>query len=144
MLQYWLSKARGGVGLILTHVHNVMPGHMGAPPVALQSDAMIPAYRRVADALHDENVKFLVQLNHPGGTNNSRPFGGVLLAPSALPPSRNTLLPAGIETPHEMEISDIKTIVQAFGEASVRVREAGSGASAHIPPTYRNAGILCT
>ena len=35
MLHYWLAKARGGVGLIMTHVHNVMPRHTGAPPVAL-------------------------------------------------------------------------------------------------------------
>ena len=56
MLHYWLAKARGGVGLIMTHVHNVMPRHTGAPPVALQTDAIVPAYRKVVDALHDEGV----------------------------------------------------------------------------------------
>jgi 2,4-dienoyl-CoA reductase-like NADH-dependent reductase (Old Yellow Enzyme family) len=43
-------------------------------------DDAIPAYRRVADALHAEGVKFVVQLNHMGGEGSSRPFGGVLKA----------------------------------------------------------------
>jgi len=51
MLHYWLTKARGGVGLIITHVHNVLPRHTGAPPTAMQRDEVIPAYRRVVEAL---------------------------------------------------------------------------------------------
>ncbi|MDH3599338.1 MAG: mycofactocin system FadH/OYE family oxidoreductase 2, partial [Candidatus Tectomicrobia bacterium] len=104
MLHYWLAKARGGVGLIITHVHNVLPRHGGAPPTAMQRDEVIPAYRPVVDALHAEGVKFLVQLNHMGSEGSSRLFGGSLMAPSAVPSSRMSLLPTQVEIPHTMTI----------------------------------------
>ena len=125
MLHYWLAKARGGVGLIMTHVHNVMPRHTGAPPVALQTDAIVPAYRKVVDALHEEGVKFFLQLNHVGGEGNSRMFGGVVLAPSAVRSTRANFLPTAQETPHEMEIKDIDEVVEAFRQAASKAREAG-------------------
>ena len=125
MLHYWLAKARGGVGLIMTHVHNVMPRHTGAPPVALQADAIVPAYRKVVDALHEEGVKFFLQLNHVGGEGNSRMFGGVVLAPSAVRSTRANFLPTAQETPHEMEIEDIDEVVEAFRQAASKAREAG-------------------
>ena len=125
MLHYWLAKARGGVGLIITHVHNVLPRHGGAPPTAMQRDEMIPAYRRVVDALHAEGVKFLVQLNHMGSEGSSRLFGGGLMAPSAIPSSRARLLPTQVEIPHAMTIEEIQTVVDAFGHAARRAREAG-------------------
>ena len=125
MLHYWLAKARGGVGLIMTHVHNVMPRHTGAPPVALQTDAIVPAYLKVVDALHGEGVKFFLQLNHVGGEGNSRMFGGVVLAPSAVRSTRANFLPTAQETPHEMEIEDIDEVVEAFRQAASKAREAG-------------------
>lgn len=125
ILNYWLTKARGGVGLIMTHVHNVLPRHTEAPPVALQGDAIVPAYRKVVDALHDEGVKFFLQLNHVGGEGNSRYYGGVVLAPSAVRSPRANFLPTGQETPHEMEVEDINAVVEAFGQAASKAREAG-------------------
>ncbi len=125
MLHYWLSKARGGVGLIITQVHNVLPRHSRAPLTAMQRDEVIPIYKRVVDALHDEGVKFLVQLNHMGGEGNSRLFGGGIMAPSAVSSARSRLLPKPVEIPHEMTIEDIQTVVTAFGQAAGRAREAG-------------------
>ena len=121
MLHYWLTKARGGVVLIMTHVHNVLPRHTGAPPVSLQTDAIVTAYREVVEALHDEGVKFLLQLNHVGGEGNSRPYGGVVLAPSAVRSPRANFLPTAQETPHE----DIDAVVDAFRQAASRAKEAG-------------------
>ena len=124
ILHYWLSKARGGVGLITTHFHNVLPSHTGAPPTAFQSDAVIPAYRRVADALHAEGAMFFVQMN-PGGASNSRLYGGVVMSPSPVITKREPLMPTRPETPHEMELKDIRAAVDAMRAASQRAREAG-------------------
>ncbi|MEE8290589.1 MAG: FAD-dependent oxidoreductase [Candidatus Tectomicrobia bacterium] len=125
MLHYWLAKARGGVGLIITHVHNVQPRHAGAPPTAMQRDEVIPAYRQVVEALHAEGVKFLVQLNHMGGEGSSRLFGGGLMAPSAVPSGRMPLVPEHVEVPHAMSLADIQTVVAAFQQAAGRARQAG-------------------
>ena len=123
-LHYLLARARGGAGLIITHVTPVMPSHTGAPPVAFQTDAIIPAYRRVVDALHGEGTKYLVQLNAGGGAS-SRLHGGVIMGPSASPAARTRLIPDRVETPREMEIEDIEVVVQAMGQAAARAREAG-------------------
>ena len=125
MLHYWLAKARGGVGLIITHVHNVQPRHAGAPPTAMQRDEVIPAYRQVVEALHAEGVKFLVQLNHMGGEGSSRLFGGGLMAPSAVPSGRMPLVPEHVEIPHAMSLEDIQTVVAAFQQAAGRAGQAG-------------------
>ena len=123
MLHYWLTKARGGVGMITTHVHSVLPRHTGAPPTAIQSGDWIPGYRKVVDALHGEGVKFLLQLNHVGARGSSRPFGGVIMAPSAVP--LKSFLASGTEIPHEMDAEDIHFVVEAFRQAAVKAREAG-------------------
>ena len=125
-LDYLVAKARGGVGLIITHLTSVTPSHTGAPPVAFQTDAIIPAYRRVVDALHSEGAKYLVQLNPgAGGAASSRLFGGILKAPSAVPATRTRLIPDRVETPREMEIEDIDAVVKAMGLAAARAGEAG-------------------
>ncbi|HHZ62987.1 MAG TPA: FAD-dependent oxidoreductase, partial [Dehalococcoidia bacterium] len=90
-----------------------------------QTDAIVPAYRKVVDALHEEGVKFFLQLNHVGGEGNSRMFGGVVLAPSAVRSTRANFLPTAQETPHEMEIEDIDEVVEAFRQAASKAREAG-------------------
>ena len=123
-LHYLVAKARGGAALMITHVTPVMPSHTGAPPVAFQTDAIIPAYRRVVDAVHGEGTKYLVQLNAGGGAN-SRLYGGVIMGPSASPAARTRLIPDRIETPREMEIKDIDAVVKAVGQAAARAREAG-------------------
>ena len=123
-LNYLLAKARGGVGLIITHVTPVLPFHTGAPPVAFQTDAIVPAYRRVVDALHAEGVKYMVQLN-AGSGSDSRLHGGVIMAPSAVPGPRSRILPDRIEIPHQMETQDIKIVVEAMRQAATRAREAG-------------------
>ncbi len=126
IFHYWLAKAKGGVGMIITHIHNVMPHQGAAPPTALETEEGIASYLKMADGLHREGAKFLLQISHMGGYTNSQLHGGAIMGPSAGPSKViSKLLPAAVETAHEMEIEDIKNVVNAFRDASARARRAG-------------------
>ena len=122
--QYWLTKARGGAAMIITHLHDVAPRSTEAENPTILLDESIELYKKISNSLHAEDTKFLIQLNHVGGEGSSRLNGGALLAPSAIRPTRNQLLPTAGETPHEMDLESIERIVAAFREAASRASQA--------------------
>ena len=122
--QYWLTKAQGGAAMIITHLHDVAPRSTEAENPTLLLDESIEQYKKISNSLHAEGTKFLIQLNHVGGEGSSRLNGGALLAPSAIRPTRNQLLPTAGETPHEMDLENIERIVAAFREAASRASQA--------------------
>ena len=126
ILHYWLEKARGGVGLIITHIHNVMPHQGNSPSIALDTNEGVNAYRDIADQLHREGAKFLLQISHMGGYTNSQLHGGSIMGPSEGPSKViSKLLPSAVEIAREMNKDDIKTVVNAFRETSRRAISAG-------------------
>ena len=67
------ARARGGAGLQLT---GATPVHRSGPlesPLCIQNydDAIIPGYRKLAAAIHDEGGTFLAQLAHSAQTGSS-------------------------------------------------------------------------
>ena len=126
ILRYWLSKAKGGAALIITHIHNVMPYQGNGPQTALQTEEGIDAYMKIADELHKNDVKFLLQISHMGGSTNSQLHGGGIIGPSAGPSKVvSKLLPSGVETVHEMDTDEINAVVTAFRETAASASKAG-------------------
>ena len=121
-LYYYRERARGGAAMIITEGASVHP--TGVFPIWLYDDAAIPMLRRIADAVHEYDVPILVQIGHAGRRVPS-PSGvleAVAVAPSAVPaPS----LHFGQMMPHELAIDEVVELVEAFGQASRRVRDAG-------------------
>jgi 2,4-dienoyl-CoA reductase (NADPH2) len=67
LLAYLEARARGGVGLILTEVSGVDARHPYTPRgLGLWSDELVPAYRRLAAAVHAHGAKLMPQIAHPG------------------------------------------------------------------------------
>jgi 2,4-dienoyl-CoA reductase-like NADH-dependent reductase (Old Yellow Enzyme family)/thioredoxin reductase len=122
-LEYFLARARGGAGLLITAPHHVLPLTSVAPPGPIHDDKAIQPLRRIADAIHEHGTKLIAQLCHMGGYNTSRVYGGVVTAPS--PVTRRGLLPGLEEIPHEMDIDEIKEVLAAFGNVACRMRKAG-------------------
>jgi len=122
-MHYYLSKARGGVGLIVTSFSSVLPATSNSPLVAFQSDGIIPAYRKVADAVHKEGACLMVQLALPGKYGSSDMFGGWMWSSS--PAAANTALRGTGEIPREMSRGEIRQAVEAFAASARRAREAG-------------------
>jgi 2,4-dienoyl-CoA reductase (NADPH2) len=118
-IAYHRARTRGGAGLQIT---GATPVHRSGPlesPLCIQNydDAIIPGYRKLAAAIHEEGGTFLAQLAHSAQTGSSSDVGRPLWAPSPVP---SDLVQ---QIPHAMTEAEIAEVVAAFGAAACRVRE---------------------
>jgi len=120
-LNYWVSKAKGGIGLIITEDQAVHPTAATDPFVIhTYRDACIEPFRRIVSAVHEHGAKIVAQLWHPGSLFYGAREGSLpLWSCSAVPGSFHA------ETAHAMEVEEVKEIIQAFGDSARRMREAG-------------------
>ncbi|KPK21176.1 MAG: hypothetical protein AMJ76_03365 [Dehalococcoidia bacterium SM23_28_1] len=120
-LNYWASKAKGGIGLINTEDQAVPPTAATDPFVIhTYKDACIEPFRRIVSAVHEHGAKLVAQLWHPGSIFYGAREGSLpLWSCSAVPGSFHA------ETAHAMEVEEVKEIIQAFGDSARRMREAG-------------------
>jgi len=112
--------ARGGVGLIVLGHTFVRPdGKASVGMAGLWRDEQVPAFAHIAEAVHAEGGVIAIQINHGGRQANPTFVDGPLLAPSALPPSE-------WEPAHrELAPDEIGALIDCYGEAARRVKEAG-------------------
>ena len=120
-LNYWVSKAKGGIGLMVTEDQAVHPSG-GSEPYVIQAyrDGCIEPFRRITTAVHQHGAKMVAQLWHPGSAFfPQREEGLPLWSAGPVPASFH------IESAHEMDEGDIQELLQSFASAAVRMREAG-------------------
>jgi 2,4-dienoyl-CoA reductase-like NADH-dependent reductase (Old Yellow Enzyme family)/thioredoxin reductase len=97
----------------------------------IDSDQNIPSFRKLVKAIHQENGKILIQINHAGRQTSSSITGSPIVAPSAIP------CPVRKEMPKELSHEEIQKIIEAFREAARRVKEAGAdGVEIHMAHGY--------
>jgi 2,4-dienoyl-CoA reductase-like NADH-dependent reductase (Old Yellow Enzyme family) len=115
--------AQGGVGLIVTGIAHVHPsGQISFFQNSLTSDDFIPGLKKLTTAAHDWGAKIAVQLFHAGRERAKflRPKEGEAIAPSFVEDD-----PYFSKDYRSMTEDEIWEIVQAFGDAAKRAREAG-------------------
>jgi N,N-dimethylglycine/sarcosine dehydrogenase len=120
---YDVAKAAGGAGLIVfggaTSVHRQSPAR-GLHLIANRDETIVPAYQRLADAVHAEGAAVFTQLTHYGRHSHSDTEDWLpLVAPSQVPGRFRR------ELPHELEPEIMREIVVAFGQAVRRCRAGG-------------------
>jgi len=112
--------AAGGTGTLILEATFVSPEGRGfVRELGLHDDAMIPGLRRLVDAAHAEGALIGPQLYHAGRQTHSRVTGTAPVAPSAIP------CPLMQQLPHELDAAEIAVLVERFGAATQRAREAG-------------------
>jgi len=110
---------RGGVGLIITGHMYVHPSGKAHPRMtAITSDELIPALAELTEAVHDEGGRVVAQINH-GGMYCSRRTVSQTVAPSRVEASFLS------RAPRALAVDEIEELVQAYGEAARRARQAG-------------------
>jgi 2,4-dienoyl-CoA reductase-like NADH-dependent reductase (Old Yellow Enzyme family) len=137
LIDYLVARAEGGVGLItceMTTIDEFSPYVLRT--VALWDDKFIPGFKRLSDAVHAHGAKIIPQIAHPG--------------PESLSPFLHQRQPVGpspvmcFVTKHvsrELEHDEIGTIIEQFGEAARRAREAGcDGMELHAAHSYMLVG----
>jgi 2,4-dienoyl-CoA reductase-like NADH-dependent reductase (Old Yellow Enzyme family) len=120
LVAYHEARARGGVGLIVIEATAVHPtGLLTAHTIGGYLPAVVPAYRRVADAVHAGGARLFGQLFHGGRELITAGFRPPAVAPSAVPSQR-----FGTE-PRALTAGEIRELVAGYGQAAAYAREGG-------------------
>jgi 2,4-dienoyl-CoA reductase-like NADH-dependent reductase (Old Yellow Enzyme family)/thioredoxin reductase len=122
LVAYHRARARGGAGLIVAQVAGVHEtARYTAHMLMADSDACIPGYRALAEALHAEGCAVFAQLFHPGREIMESADGllAVAYAPSAVPNERFRVMPRPLSP------GMIGEIIAGYGAAAARIRRAG-------------------
>ena len=137
MIDYYEARARGGVGLIIMEVVTVDEGSPYVPKtVALWDDRFIPSLRTLTDALHAHGTKVIPQISHPGPESLAPFFSGEQpVGPSP------AICHATKQKCREITLAEIEQVIDQFGEAARRAREAGcDGMELHAAHSYMLVG----
>jgi 2,4-dienoyl-CoA reductase-like NADH-dependent reductase (Old Yellow Enzyme family) len=120
-LRLYERLARGGVGLIITGMAYVNRVGRGQPlQHGAHVDAMIPAWRRITDSVHELGGKIAMQIVHCGRQTNPKTLSDAqAVAPSAAP---NLYY---LTRSRAMTGDEIEQTIKDFGDAAARVKEAG-------------------
>ena len=119
-IAYHEHKAKGGWGLIITEDYAVTPtagGFVNLP--GLWEDGQIESNRKLTERVHAAGGKIAAQIYHAGRETSSAVTGVQPVAPSAV---REPSMP---ETPRELTIPEIHTLVEQFGDCAKRAKAAG-------------------
>jgi 2,4-dienoyl-CoA reductase-like NADH-dependent reductase (Old Yellow Enzyme family)/thioredoxin reductase len=119
-IAYESEKAKGGVGLVqfggATSVSVENSFHYGQINGAV--DAVIPQYRKMAEALHKHGAKCTVQLTHGGRRER---WDDVNWLPAFAPSVRRELIHRSF--PAELEAHDIRRLIRDYAAAARRTQE---------------------
>jgi 2,4-dienoyl-CoA reductase-like NADH-dependent reductase (Old Yellow Enzyme family)/thioredoxin reductase len=134
LLDYYLERAKGGVGLIVVEGTFFQPegrGYMNQ--LGLCSSEHVERLRSMTEAIHElkNDVKIFIQIHHAGWRAYSKITGCKPVGPSEVAPY------PGAEIPHALTREEIDVLVQAHVKAAVRAREAGfDGVDIHCAHGY--------
>lgn len=112
--------ARGGVGIMVLEASFVRPDGRGfSHELGLHTDDAIPGLRKLAETAHAHGAAIGPQIFHAGRQTSSKVTGVQPVAPSPMPD------PTIKEMPRQLEIEEIREIVDDFAQAAGRTKEAG-------------------
>lgn len=117
---YHEARARGGTGLIVLEATAVHASGLLTPhTLAGYREEIVPALRRVAEAVRPHGTRLFVQLFHGGREQIASPPRAPALAPSAIPTQRFHVEPRALSE------SEIGELVAGFARAAELAAAAG-------------------
>ncbi len=123
LLRFYEEKAKGGVGLIIVEYAYIdLKASISAHcQLGVYDDTCIIGLAQLAEIMQQNGAKTCVQIEHSG----RQKFIGTypMVAPSRVP--WEELVAMGGVIPTELSIEEIKEIIEAFGNAAQRVKQAG-------------------
>lgn len=132
----WERKfAKGGVGAIISaHVPVNIHGRILPNYATIDKDERIAFWRRVGEAVHESETKFILQLSHSG---RQQDIGGVEnLGRKPLSSTSRTKGFHGLRC-RAMSVAQIREVVGYFADGARRAREAGlDGVELHAGNGY--------
>jgi 2,4-dienoyl-CoA reductase-like NADH-dependent reductase (Old Yellow Enzyme family)/NADPH-dependent 2,4-dienoyl-CoA reductase/sulfur reductase-like enzyme len=143
-VQYYVERARGGVGLIITEntAATYPRGANSAHEIAVSSDEYLPGLTRLAEGVHEAGAKIAIQLVHHGKVSRlDTQHGREMLMPSIPRKQRGFRGPldltneelglmagaagGGVPKIREATREDLTQLIEDFADAADRARRAG-------------------
>ncbi len=121
-LDHYKKLAASGAGLIIVEHSFVHPsGRYSKGQIGVHDDAMLEGLEKLAAVFKDAGVVSCIQISHTGSRTKSEVIGRPLWAPSPVtcPQVKDA------EVPEAMTKEQIAEIVESFGSAAARAKEAG-------------------
>ena len=137
-LAYYGERAKGGVGLIVVEAcYCRKSGKAGR--ILANSDKYIPGLKKLADIIHAEGAKAVMQIgSHRGSSDEEDPA-----SPSGIPHPFAGWSPHFSPHPRSITAADMEEMVEEVGEASRRLMEAGfDGVMMHCASGYLACELL--
>ncbi|MFC4807805.1 NADH-dependent flavin oxidoreductase [Paenibacillus sp. GCM10023250] len=132
-LLYYRERS-GGVGAVITASSHVSPeGKAFVNEIGADRDDLIPSLKKLADTIHAQGSKAILQLFHAGRMTSAELIGGKQpVSASGVAAERE-----GAVIPRELTEEEILATIKAFGEAARRAIEAGfDGVEIHGANTF--------
>ncbi|MFC1986595.1 hypothetical protein ACFLWC_06390, partial [Chloroflexota bacterium] len=123
-IDYYIERAKGGVGLIITQAVDIQGELITPHLIYLHDDKFIPKLKELSHAVHQCGASIALQLGHRGLSVPSYYDPKETPEVNVLGPSSVTLMESGITT-RELTGEEISQIVEAFADGARRAREAG-------------------
>jgi len=123
LIDYYVERAKGGVGLIISE-----PVGVGGPEsnpgtgttLAADDDAYIPGLRNLANAIHSHGARMIIQILHPGPL---RAMGVSSVQPVAASAIASRLLPN--HPPRALTTEEVEELIEKYAEVAERIERAG-------------------
>ena len=128
LVEYYRLRARGTALIIVEHEYIMPQGMAHKGQLSMADDTVIPAFKKLTDAVHGEGAKIIAQINHAGAKASDT--GMTTVGPSAVAFQNGAV-------PEELTKDQIKKIVEAFASAALRAKASGfDGVEVHAAHGY--------
>jgi 2,4-dienoyl-CoA reductase-like NADH-dependent reductase (Old Yellow Enzyme family) len=120
LIAYHRARAHGGAGLIVveaTAIHHT--GLLTAHTLGGYLPEIVPAYRRLSEAVHEYDTRLFVQLFHGGREVISSPPRPAAVAPSSIPSARFKT------EPRELTRREIGEMIEGYRQAAAYAAAGG-------------------
>ena len=124
-------KQRASAGLIISEAINISQQALGSPKTpGLFTTSQIEAWKKVTQAVHENNGVIFAQLWHTGRVGHWLVKNGeqpVAPSPIAIQGQQHFTMegPKDYETPRELSKEEVKAIVQEYKQAAINAIQAG-------------------
>lgn len=118
-IDYWVARAKGGFGLLITECTAVDPKGVGGRLLQIWDDKFLPGLTEFVKEVHDNGAKVVPQLYHSGRQTIPELIGDTPVAPTAIPCTLNKSLP------REMTTEEVYQVIERFGDGALRAKKAG-------------------
>lgn len=135
MQEYWLERARGGVGCIILDALSVDPSvpYLGNT-LCFRSEEAIASYKAFTDKIHEAGACIILQITHPGPESISAFMG--------IPPVASSVYVNSMgQKTRALSIEELPQIIEQYAQASLQAKQAGfDGIELHCAHAYMLLG----